>query len=89
MEVLELKKLRTLAVPQQAQVLEDGERVAGSRAECLCGPVWESNRLEFIGEQQPTILLDNLVNDKHNELAQRCDPRGRHDGCPRLVQLEA
>ena len=81
-EVLELEELGALAVAEQAQVLEDGERVARGGAERLCDSVGKCDRFELAGEEHAAILFDDLVDDEHDELAQR-----RHGG-PRLVELE-
>jgi hypothetical protein len=65
-EVLELEKLRTLAVAQQAQVLEDGERVASGVAERLCRSVGKGDLFELAGEQHAAIFFDDLVDDEHD-----------------------
>src|SRR6266853_1654422 len=87
-EVLELEELGALAVAEQAQVLEDGERVARRGAERLCGSVGKRDRFELAGEEHAAILFDDLVDDEHDELAQRRRGSGRYDGGPRLVELE-
>ena len=87
-EVLELEELGALAVAEQAQVLEDGERVARGGAERLCDSVGKCDRFELAGEEHAAILFDDLVDDEHDELAQRRRGSGRYDGGPRLVELE-
>jgi len=79
--------LRLLAVSQQAQVFEDGERVARRRAKESCRPVWKGDRFERICEQQTEILFDDIVYDKDDQLSQ-CPHRGQDDDPPRLAQLE-
>jgi hypothetical protein len=68
-EEVELEELRTLAIPQKAQVLEDGKRVACRRAEGLCRSIWKRDGFELVGEQHPAIFLDDLVDDEHDQLA--------------------
>ena len=70
MEVFESQVLRMLAVSQQVQVLEDGERVARHRAKQSCRPVRKGDRSERICEQQTEILFDDLVYDKGDQLSQ-------------------
>lgn len=89
-KVLELEVLGVLAVAEEAQVLEDGERVARGGAERPCGSVGKRDRFELAGEEHAAILFDDLVDDEHwhDELAQRRGGGGRYDGGPRLVELE-
>jgi hypothetical protein len=49
-EVLELQELRALAIAQQTQILEDGERVACCGTERSRRAVWKRYRFEFAGE---------------------------------------
>jgi hypothetical protein len=66
----------------------DGERVARGGAERLCGSVGRRDRFELAGEEHAAILFNDLVDDEHDELAQRRGGGGRYDGGPRLVELE-
>jgi hypothetical protein len=50
--------------------------------------VRKRDRFEFAGEQYPAIFFDDLVDDKHDQLAQRRGSGGRHDCGPRVVQFE-
>jgi hypothetical protein len=87
-EVLELEELGALTVAEQAQVLEDGECVARHGTKRLCGSVGKRDRFKLAGEEHAAMLFDNLVDNKHAELAQRRRGSGQYDGGPQLVELE-
>lgn len=87
-KVLELKELGTFAIPQKAKILEDGKCIARGGAKGLCRSVWKSYRFKFVGEHHAAIFLNDLVDDEHDQLAQRRRSRGRHHGRPRFVQFE-
>ena len=62
MKVLELQELRTLAVSQKTQILEDRECITRDKTRRLGGSIWKSNRLKLVGVEQTAIFLDDLFN---------------------------
>jgi hypothetical protein len=89
---VELEIQWLLSISEETEILENGKRVlrcwpeGGGRAvwkfDNRCG---DSRRGIGCGCDQSLVLLDNFVDDKHDELPQCRGRRRRHDCNTRLV----